>query len=118
MTKLILTGLLLATVLSGQGIPLDVSPLPDPVEQMAREANISLEIVGADHPELPDMVDGHKRHGNLYVEFREGKINRAHVSNGDEILTPILVFHRGWNDEQPMDARAVGCGGQHISFLA
>ena len=101
--------ILLAAAMLGAQLPLDVSPLPTGTERIAQEAEISLEIVGADHPELPNLQDGSKNHGGFEINFKDGRINFARVSRGGELLTPILVFHRGWNDEAPLDARAVGC---------
>ncbi|MDE0629630.1 MAG: hypothetical protein OXH99_24795 [Bryobacterales bacterium] len=80
-----------------------------PTESTARELGIDLEIVGAGHPALPDLEKGYKQHGGFGVQFKGGGIAYARVDSGGVLLQPILVFHRTWKDEQPMEARAVGC---------
>ena len=102
---------------AGQGIPLPSSPLPTGTEQIARGLEIELEIVGANHPELPDFEEGYKAHGGFSVNFKNGGINFARVERGGELLQPILVFHRNWADELPLDARAIGCpANQYLSL--
>ena len=78
-------------------------------EEIARRNDISLEIVGDNHPELPNLEDGYKSHGGFNVNFKQGGINFARLDRGSELIQQIFVFYRNWNDEQPLDARAVGC---------
>lgn len=98
----LLLGLVSVAVLGAQAPPTGT-------ERIARQAGIDLEIVGSDHPELPDFKDGYKNHGAFTVNFKGGGINFARLDRGDELIQKILVFYRNWRDEQPLDARAVGC---------
>lgn len=83
--------------------------MPTGTKEIARELGIELEIVGENHPRLPDLEKGYQNHSGFTVNFKEGKINFSRLDRGGELLQPILVFHGAWKDEQPLDARAVGC---------
>lgn len=80
---------------------------PTGTEQIARQEEIDLAIVGSDHPELPNLA--YKNYGGFGVRLERGHIDYARILNGDDLVQRILVFYRNWKDEQPLDARAVGC---------
>lgn len=110
-------GGMLGRTVDGQTRPPEGIPLPSGTEMIAKDAGIQLEIVGGNHPELPDLENGHTNHGGFYVNFKEGGINYARLSPGD-LLQQVFVFYRSWSTEEPMDARAVGCPAERYHLTA
>ena len=103
-------------LLSGSLFQIEGQAPPSATERTARNLGIDLEIVGRDHPGLPDLQDGSRRHGSFVVNFKEGGINFARLERVP-MLRQVFVFYRNWQDEQPLDARAVGCPANAYSAL-